>query len=601
MIMFAITVVVILALAYVWVTRGFLSSLLHMICVILAGAIAFGLWETSTYFILSKTSNAALVGSAWAIGLIVPFAVVTVLLRVISDSIIRNNAQAEGALDYIGAGACGLITGTITAGILVIGLGTTRVGSNFLGYQPLDYASGSLERTGGLLIPIDRMVGSFYGYTSEAAFSTPDPLAKYYPDPAHMAASLRMTDGEGKARNTAKPGDFSVAGTYTIGADGGQPGVDLLKDEWDPTPHNATTLEGEPLSSGNEKLLGVWIDPKPSMKERGGDIIFGEGQVFLIAERTDPTTGAVERIIRHPIAIVSPAEPASEGKYGRWRYNAKVFVALPGAAIRPVAFEFLTPPDATPVSIFVKGIRENLDMSDARDYATTKSRDAAIAAGSLLPNGASATPLDSSGSQSVGNNRGGDSNSDAIRDAGVIVGPRLPLRMQLQKGNVGSITLDGDNKIIGGEAKLTTEQLKTRGLSKELRVNSFGVRKGTNLIQIEVSQDKPGSLLGRSVATAESVLPPVVVDTNGTQYQAIGWVYQDRDGTYIRYTPDRPIRGLSELQSKGVSLTRSRPDQKLVLLFEVTENVDIETFGIGGKEVIRFETPINVGKVRGRR
>jgi len=338
------------------------------------------------------------------------------------------------------------------------------------------------------------------------------------------------------------------------------------------------------------------------MKERGGDIIFGEGQVFLIAERTDPTTGEIERLIRHPIAIVSPAEPASEGKYGRWRYDAKVFVALPGAAIRPVAFEFLTPPDAKPVSIFVKGIRVDLDATDSRDYATTQSRDAAIAAGSLLPSGASATPLDSSASQSIGNNRGGDSNSDAIRDAGVVVGPRLPLRMQLQKGNVGTITLDEDNKIISGESKLTKEQVQTRGLSKELRINSFGLRKGTNLIQIEVSQDKPGSLLGRSVAAAERVLPPVVVDTNGTQYRAIGWVYQDRDGgAYVRYTPDRPIRGLSELQSRGVSLTRSRPDQKLVLLFEVTENVEIESFGIGGKEVIRFETPIEVGKIRGRR
>ncbi len=591
MIMFAVVMVVILALAYVWVTRGFLSALLHMICVVLAGAVAFGMWETSAYFILSKTSNGALTGAAWAIALIVPFAVVTVLLRLVTDAVVRNNAQAPGALDYVGAGVCGLITGTITAGILVTGIGTTRVGSDFLGYQPLNYDGGSIARTGGLLIPVDRMVGAFYGHTSEAAFSTGEPLAKYYPDPSHMGASLRMTDGEGKARNTATPGDFSIAGSYVIGAGAGLPGNDLLKDQWNPAVHNAKTIEGDSYS-GSQKLLGVWIDPKPSMKERGGDIIFGEGQVFLVAERANG-----ERIIRHPVAVVSPAEPASEGKYGRWRFDAKVFVALPGAAVSPMAFEFITPPDATPVAIFVKGVRENLDTIEPREFATTASRDAAIAGGSILPSGIASTPLDASQAQTLGNGRGQLDSSD-LREDGVVVGSGLPLRIQLQKGGEGGLVLDEDNKIIGGENKFG--KIDTQGLSKELRVNQFGLRKGTVMVQIEVSQTKPGSLLGGAMAAAERVLPPVVVDDRGTQYQAIGWVYRDRDMTYFRYTPDQPIRGLSELQDKGVAISRSRPDQELVLLFEVTENVNLTSFGMGGKEILSFSPALEVGRARRR-
>ncbi len=598
MIMFAVVMVVILGLAYVWVTRGFLSSLLHMICVVLAGAVAFGVWETSAYFILGKTSNAALTGAAWAIALIVPFAVVTVLLRLAADAVVRNNAQAPGPIDYVGAGVCGLITGTITAGILVIGIGTTRVGSDFLGYQPLNYQSGSLARTGGLLLPVDRMVGAFYGHTSEAAFSTGEPLARYYPDPSHMGASLRMTDGEGKARNTAKPGDYSIAGSYIIGAGAGLPGNDLLKDQWNPATHNATNLKGDAYS-GPQKLLGVWIDPKASMKERGGDIIFGEGQVFLVAERRDTAGTVLERIIRHPVAIVSPAEPASEGKYGRWRYDAKVFVALPGAAVSPMAFEFITPPDATPVAIFVKGVRENLDTLQPREFATTSARDTAIAGGSILPKGISSTPLDASQAQALGNGRGQTDRND-LRDDGIIVGSTFPLRMAIQKGTHGGLILDEDNNVIGGENKFSKEQMVIRGMSKELRVNQFGLRKGTVMVQIEVSQTKPGSLLGGAMAAAENVLPPVVVDERGTQYQAIGWVYRDRDLGYFRYTPDQPIRGLSELQDKGVSISRSRPDQELVLLFEVTENVNLTSFGMGGKEILSFTPPLEVGRARSR-
>ncbi len=585
MIMFGVVMLIIFALTYTWVTRGFLSSLLHMICVVLAGAVAFGLWEFLAHLILENTSNAALVGSAWAIALIIPFGITTVILRVIIDSVVRNNAVAPGALDYAGAGVCGLITGTITAGILVIGIGTTRVGTDFLGYQPLDYGSGSLERTGGLpIVPIDRLVGKFYAHTSEAAFQTNESLAEYYPDPSHMAATLRMTDGDGKARNTAQPGDFEIVGTYVIGQDG-LPGADLLKDRWDPTPHNAVTIEGESYS-GNQKLVGVWVDPKPSLKERAGDIIFGEGQVFMVAE-----TASGERIIRHPVAVVSPADPASEGRYGRWRFNARVFVALPGAALSPMAFEFIIPPDATPTAVFVKGIRANINDPEPRTFASTGQRDSAIEAGTILPGGAAATPLDTSGSLTIGDGRREADRRD-LQDSGITVGNTFPLRMQLQKGGEGGLELNEDNQVIGGEAKLTNEQTAIRGMPRELRINQFSLRSGTAMVQIDVSQDQPGSLLGQSVAAAERVLPPVVVDEQGRQYQAIGWVYKDRDMTYFRYTPDRPIRGLSELQSEGVALSRSRPDQELVLLFEVTANVRIAAFGIGGKQVIAFDPAV---------
>src|SRR3954447_21514743 len=116
------------AIAYVWLNRGFFSALLHMACVIAAGAIAFACWEPLGYFLLGQFStNGPMQGIVWAVSLVFPFAISLALIRVGMDKLIPWNVAINDIANYIGGGLCGLISGIITAGILVLAIGFQRV------------------------------------------------------------------------------------------------------------------------------------------------------------------------------------------------------------------------------------------------------------------------------------------------------------------------------------------------------------------------------------------------------------------------------------------------------------------------------------------
>ncbi|MEM8735733.1 MAG: hypothetical protein AAGG44_15980, partial [Planctomycetota bacterium] len=145
-------------IAYAWVTKGFFSAFLHMVCVIMAGAVAFAFWEHSSLLILTKAPSGffGFVGdAAWGLGLIFPFALSLIIFRVIADSVVKANVQVAEAMNYIGGGVCGLVSGVITAGVFVIAVGYMRVPAEFLGYQPVGYANqGNLVRQSSLWLPV---------------------------------------------------------------------------------------------------------------------------------------------------------------------------------------------------------------------------------------------------------------------------------------------------------------------------------------------------------------------------------------------------------------------------------------------------------------
>src|SRR5262245_27638306 len=137
-----IGIIVTLGVGYIWLTRGFFSSLIHLICTIIAGAIAFAAWEPVSYWLLEASPTGGIMqflgGIAWGVGIIVPFSVSLILLRLIVDKLLPANVVLQQKLDYIGGGVCGVLSGTITAGVLVIGLSFFRLDADVLG-SPITY------------------------------------------------------------------------------------------------------------------------------------------------------------------------------------------------------------------------------------------------------------------------------------------------------------------------------------------------------------------------------------------------------------------------------------------------------------------------------
>ena len=74
MILSLIVIAIIGGLTYFWLTRGFFNAFLHLLCTVMAGALAFALWEKTSYFLLgimpSTGALAFLQGASWGIGLL---------------------------------------------------------------------------------------------------------------------------------------------------------------------------------------------------------------------------------------------------------------------------------------------------------------------------------------------------------------------------------------------------------------------------------------------------------------------------------------------------------------------------------------------------
>ncbi len=586
-----LVIVIVLAMGYMGVIKKFFSSLLHMACVVVAGAIAFAFWEPISYLILEKAPVRGFFEfveySAWAIGLVLPFAVSLAVLRVASDKLAPHNAIAANVPDAVGGGICGALSGVVAAGILVIAVGTMRFKPSDFGYEPVKYQGFSIQRTGGLIFPVDRIVGGFYASASEAAFATSTPLARWRPEPWHAAEVMRFTD-KGVGRNTAKPGDFSLAARYRVKAADGE---NLLQDRWANRPHDAQMLNGDKYPA-DSRIEAVILELKSTMRERGSSFIaMTEGQIWMVAE--DAQTG--ERLNLHPVAVVANPQGA-ETSLARFPYESPNFaIASAGAAALPWAFEFVVPNRFQPIAFYVRNIRRELAPGQpVTEYDSVADRDDAITNGALIA-GAERIP-DNFGKEDE--RAGNDNNRDdsEYEQAGIRASNLIPERTTIQKGSHKRLKIDDDNHILEGDEKWVPTELSVRIVDRDLRIDKFGVSGDVVMVQVDLGGDKKGSMYGQAMAAAQRVLPPQLVDVNGIRYEAVGWFYEDRDKVHIRYTPGEPVRALSVLADNGIVMSAGRNDQKLTLLFICTYGTQIKSYNVGETEIFSLSEPLPLEK-----
>jgi hypothetical protein len=212
-------------IAYIWSARGFFSAFLHMLCVIVAGALAFAAWEPLALWILSNDTSqgGSYVDVAWGVALAVPFALILTVIRVACDKIVPFNLDFDGTANLVGGIACGAIAGTITAGMVVLSVSFLRMDTAILGHRPMQYASGggSLERKETLIFPADRLTAWFYQTLSNSTLVPPSSdsegrpysLGRMHPELADEGWLLRVNFEEGKAKSTLSPAAISLPPT----------------------------------------------------------------------------------------------------------------------------------------------------------------------------------------------------------------------------------------------------------------------------------------------------------------------------------------------------------------------------------------------------
>lgn len=595
MFMNLLVLIVVLAIGYAWMVRGVFNAMIHAMCVFFAGALAFGLWEPLSMMLINVSPStgfaAALGDAAWGLGLIIPFIIFTLILRVATDKLVTANIKSASAMDYAGGAVFGLFAGMISAGILVIGVGYMRLPTGFLGYQPVwyhDARDGYLVKTDTLWVPADTITATIYKNLSMGSMSASEPLAKWYPDLTLTGFAQRLSP-EGAGRNVIKPEDFRAVSSYIVG-DKNTAAQDLLEQG-----EVYTTIDGKeyntPSTAKNAATLaGYVIEFEPGAKEagaKGGQVLVSNGQVRLLLE--DDSTG--ETSTAFPIATIS--ESSEPGQYGRWAYDtADTFISSTGGKSRvQMGFEFLVPPDSTPIALYVRGVRVDVDeFGQAQAFRSRAARDKLIPSGSLLTGSVEAREFDTSDATVVENVI-----DTQIARFSVSLGTIISSQTAKQRG----VTLDDDNRIVStspsGSLFIREEHGRRNApAGKALRVEQFSVAEGQSLVYVNVGEDNDGIIAGgllsdafRSVDQNETFL---LVDSNGNEYEAIGYLFEE--GTTgelkLRYTPSATLGSTTD----APALSKSKTGQKLRLLFLVTEDVEIDYFTVGPKVLMEFDPPM---------
>jgi len=169
----------------------------------------------------------------------------------------------------------------------------------------------------------------------------------------------------------------------------------------------------------------------------------------------------------------------------------------------------------------------------------------------------------------------------------------------IQKGQHGDLELDEENNkniILTGSATLGLEVLQNRGLEKPIQIQRLLTAPDTVIVQVDVSATSNMSMLGKSAASSDQNPPPALFDTNGTKYEPVGFIYQDETKIQVSYKPGDPITSMSQLPT----LSRSRPAQKLTLIFRCSRNVNLKYFGLGNKAFATFDPPVLLDQIQGR-
>lgn len=604
MIIFAIATLAVLILAWVWGSRGFFSALIHMMCVIIAGAVAFGVWEVIAYAILESTGKKWVIDIAWGVSIAVPFALTLAVLRVAVDKALPFNTDLDGTSNLIGGLACGAISGVISAGILIISITNLRISSESVEYEMVDYdTNGSIVRKTDFLTLYPRITAGFYSFLSQNSLRTSTPMGVWRPDVAYEGAMLRTNFNNGTSRFALPPKAVSIVKRYTVGLK--STGVEVKSFLSQSQTHTPFT-ESSPISNSdkNHYVEGFVLQFKNAARETDGRVVIGASQAQLIIRSPDNT----ESRTVFPVALISQSvvqEGDDRVRYWRWPYSSpRTFIASTGGADDPpMGLEFLVPKGWTPLALNIKGVRFKVeDMAPGQDFKDGPDRIEALTRYEVVslppgakgartrrefPDGTGASLKTTAYTVNPQSENGGFTGPIVMIDS-------LPLGIVFSSDDKGGLVTNDNNQIMEGEVALKTSRLANKGIDQKLQVRRIAAEDNTVIIQVNISNDSDIAFT-KSKLAMEGIGAPVLVDNLGQRYSAIGYVYQDSTSTRLKIAPGSPIGSVSDLPDGGPS--ESRNDQKFVLIYRVTANVKIKTFEVGASVVVKLEPNIDTKKL----
>jgi hypothetical protein len=294
-------------IAYWWATQGLFSAVLHLICVLCAGVLAFATWDPITDALLNIPF---LQPYAKGIALLLPFGVYLLVLRLSADKLAPDNINFPHAVNLSVGGALGAAAGILTVGIAIIGIGHLHSSRDLLGAvgsARTDRNKGQPDtRINPLWIPVHTMTGDLFAWLSGSSFQptlSNATLASEQPQLGQMSLGLyrdTFTRAGRLARTAAAPGSIRIDKA-------------ILAD-------SLAMPNGETIAA---YLVDVHFDSGATTEGQGFAV--SASQLRLIGNPTKSAKG--KQVIAYPIAW---AQPNANGGRGLFLFDDKGhFVSSP--------------------------------------------------------------------------------------------------------------------------------------------------------------------------------------------------------------------------------------------------------------------------------
>ncbi len=589
-------------MAFYWGSvQGLFSGLLHLIAVIVAGALALALWEPLVLgFLIHRMPE-----MAWGLGLAGPFILLLAIIRFSMDRLMLANMQFMSIINIIVGGVFGIASGILTAGLILISISMLPLQDDFMGWQPmvLDQKGKAVANPEGQLwVPVDRMTSGFYDSLSAGALGRGKPISQHRAslvDTAHRAR-VRL---DANASIVALPEGITVDKVYQL-------------------PLPVTGLNGEiagPISedvrSGSSSIVMVntRFEVKPGTFDPDGALRIAPAQVLLI---TRPTGKTDETLYLQPKAVSvresgakRPTVVFLNDSTNSARLNAK----------GELGWLFALPAEHEPMYLIIRGLRLTLakiekpaapamvaaigrlpgDDSDVEDQVIAgKAPPKPGTPGGTRPGGTTTTPPRPG---TPGGTRPGGTTTTPPRPGtpggtttmppsttGTVaqtpgrVGTRADaiqlsnmLPTAVSANMLGPIRLEGQ-AIFSGKSDVGAS---SSNLNAQTRVESIHVPGHRAMVRLKMSRDDAQSIFGRARAQATMLQPIYIVDNNGEQYYPIGYVWVRMAGNgsqMIAIDRTQEIR-----TARDLPIAEMQPSEELYLYFLVPKGIQLRAYHLG--------------------
>ncbi len=537
-----IVLLFVIGVAYFYSVQGLFSALLHLVLMLIAGSLALAAWEPLTInFLIERMPE-----MAWGVGLLAPFVIILLILRLVCDKLILGNLDFNYLGNSIGGGIVGFIIGIITAGYLVISL--SFIGTfSLIDYKPYTIENGQITRAQSLWVQADDISSGVFSMLSGGAFHpfSGHTTALYEPNLQRAAGTFQLT-ARRASRRALRPSNVTVTDLFAL--DQKAAAEQVAHDDLKLTPDQQVIIIGTDI------ITDAAADPT-------GQFTASAAQVGLLHGKENAST------------LTPPVGYLINNTYGTFNEADEFARAKAGISESTFHWVFVIPSGDEPRYLRLKQLR--LEIPEVQFSTKITEAMTALLTGITWNPAPQTDDNDQSNVTPVARVEGpAHGMPGGAEGIDVAISAELPIPLNGDKVRMsGRGGLDA-NGIVFAQGNVPRPDGR---LGKALSVDQISYDpRAAAIVRLKVAPRKARSLFGKAVASATNLTTPVLIDSDGGKYRAIGVVRENSADLFLDINTESGIRTLQQ-----AGLNNLGDNDHLFLYFRVGLGTTITQFQMG--------------------